>query len=295
MRFSPSVVVWLSVFLSATAQAATAEEQKHFLWKMEPGSSTVYLLGSIHAADHSLYPLPSVIEKAFEQSQYLVMELDLSQVQSLQSQQVVLSQALLEEGSLPDLFSKTEYTRLNVELRHYGLSLDQFAPFKPWFVSLTLLQEGLRKLGFNPENGIDWYFHQRAQGRKAVLELESLEEQVAVLAGWDIEKQKLMLRYTLHEMESLEKYFDSILASWRAGDAAGLERRLFAPQQKDPQMTVVYHRIFRDRNYAMVDRIKRMFTQRPGTYFVVVGAGHMVGSEGLVELFRREGYPVEQL
>jgi uncharacterized protein YbaP (TraB family) len=285
---------FVSVSLLTAPVHAQDQSRKHFLWELQAGASHVYLLGSIHSADRSLYPLAPVIEDAFAQAQFLVLEFDIGQVQSLSSQQAILSQALLSKGTLRDLFSKTEYTRLKADVERYGLDLDSFGPFKPWFVSIAMLQEGLQKLGFKPEYGIDFYFHQRAEG-KIIIELESLDEQIQLLAGWDMEKQKLMLQYTVNEMEALEKHFGQIISAWKSGDAAALERQVFGSQRTDPRMTAVYDRIFRDRNAAMAQKLSGMFQREPGVYFVVVGAGHLIGDQGLVALLRKKGYAVDQL
>jgi hypothetical protein len=137
-------------------------------------------------------------------------------------------------------------------------------------------------------------FLANARGTKPIIELETAEEQLQVFSELPEPVQHQMLRDHLLRMEDREKGLDRLVAAWNAGDAEALAAELFKREQDDSAVRPLYEKLFYERNTRMAGKVEQLLA-RSGVWFVVVGAGHVVGPRGLVELLRKHGYRVRQL
>ena len=163
-------------------------DAKSILYKAESRTATVYILGSIHLAKPELYPLKKPIEKAYKESDVLVLELDPSSPHSMQ----VIQNSMMTLGMYPPGKSlKTElttqtYKSLQKYLKTVGLSLKVMQPMRPWTVMLQLSVMEMVRLGYDPNLGIDQHFLKKAKrDKKKILELESAESQMVLLSRDD--------------------------------------------------------------------------------------------------------------
>ena len=141
------------------------ESKKHFLWKVSDSDSYVWILGSIHMADSSFYPLDPVITNAFKESESLVLEIDLSD-DSIKNESVSLSMDLgvLPTGQLlQDILPDTTFSQLDSLVRSWGLSIDLFNNFKPWMVAMQISAIAIERTGFSSEWGIESLQHKLMQ------------------------------------------------------------------------------------------------------------------------------------
>jgi len=272
-------------------------DAKSILYKASSSTATVYILGSIHLAKPELYPLKEPIEDAYKESDVLVVELDPNSQHSMQ----VIQGAMMTLGMYPpgkrlksELSPKT-YRLLSDYLKKVGLSLDIMQPMRPWTVMLQLSVMEMMRLGYDPNLGIDQHFLKKAKREgKPVLEIESAEEQMALLSKDDKTFQDLLLRYTIEEMHEMEPLLNEMFRSWKTGDAKALAKVVDSSLVVDPRLKEIYEELITKRNYKMTKKIAS-YLKTAKRYFVVVGAGHVVGDEGIVELLKRRGFKVIQL
>jgi uncharacterized protein len=280
---------------TSAAVAPTREKaaSKVFAWRAQVGLSAVYLLGSVHVARSDLYPLDPRIEDAFKRSDALVLELALDESAQLGAARRMMELGQLSPGKhLSDVVHPETWDLLVRTQAERGQSLFGLRGFKPWFVALTLTTQALEGEGFSAELGIDEHFRRAAVGHKRIEALETVESQLSLFTGLSPEAEEELLRQTLEDLKSYAGELDAAFQLWSAGDAAGIERLLVAPMQAEyPEM---FRSLFVDRNRAMTERLLAM-AKTKGNYFVVVGAGHMVGASGIVELLRSRGIEVWQL
>jgi uncharacterized protein len=278
----------LLAFISLASQLDAQE--KSFLWRVQSATGTLYLLGSIHYLKRSNYPLKKPIQEAFENSRTLVLEIDL---QRSRAQQVMLERALYRDGAnLQQNISPQTYQLAEQRAGELGVDLLQMRQFKPWFVALSLLSIKLQKMGFDPNFGLDRVLADKAKSSgKAICGLETLEFQAGLLDQLSSADQDSMLRQTLAELDVLDKSLEQIVESWNAGDAGALEQLLLAGMKEYPDL---YEKIVVDRNRRWLADLIKMLEQGNKT-LAVVGAAHLVGRNGLIELLKQRGYTVEQL
>jgi len=265
---------------------------KSCLWVVEAGANRVFLLGSIHFLRPDDYPLPPAIDAAYAASRTVVFETDIARMQDPRVQA-----RMLELGTLPpgqDVFTTLDVeTRRKLErkLAEAGLPAEVMAGMKPWLVALTLSSLEFMRLGFDPNLGVDMHFYQRAQqDGKRTGELETVEQQLQILAGMDTRAQDNFLSQTLQELDDVPRMAADMLGFWLTGQCDALRRLLFRTIEPYPDLL---QRMLIRRNQAWLEKIEALIRQDEAA-LVIVGAMHLVGPDSVVDLLQKKGYRVEQ-
>lgn len=264
----------------------------NMLWRVEGGSNTVFLFGSIHLGKADFYPLNLPIESAFDSSKFLVLELNTkSEDFKAKAPQLLKAGTLEGKMKINQIISPHIYAKLEEKIKSFGLPIEKFISFKPWMLAVTLTTLQMQVLGYIPDYGVENYFIDKAKN-KEILELETFELQKNLFGkinGGDF------LAYTLFELNSLESNAEKIVSAWRCGDADKLEQILLknnSTNEKD--LKYIYEELFYKRNVTMADKIET-YCKGDGNYFVVVGAGHLVGEKGIVKLLENKGLRVDKI
>ncbi len=301
---APSPVVGKATLATPAKAAPRASKGEYalgtpeFLWRVSNEIGTVYLIGTLHMVKGDFFPLPREMEKAFEHSQYLVLEIDLTKTDPARLQKLLTEKGKYEVGSgdtLTKHISEETQKALAAYLSKLGLSITIFDGQKPWLVALLVAKMELQKLGFQPELGIDQHFLQLARAReKKVIGLETEDFQLGLLAGFEDDLQDEMLRLNLLEVKDLKTIADEMMQKWRAGDVSGMDGILTKDVKKYPELLPVQEKMLYERNVDMEAKIEKM-VQSGDTYFIAVGSGHMVGDRGIIALLTKNGFKVEQI
>ena len=277
----------------ATARPAVPPKPVAFLWEVtRPGSSgkPLYLTGSIHAGKPGQLVLPPALEDAFARAGVLVVEIDSTTVQ-----QEKLAPLLFELGmASSDGLSEETRTLLSGALGRLNLPPALAGHMRPWFITATLAVTELQQAGYSPEGGIDATLLKRAHADgKRIVELETSESQLRLLAQIPDDLMDLSLRELLVRKEPIDKAVGDIVAAWQAGDAEGVAR-LVLENANDPRYQALYQQLYFERNRKMADAIEPLVGGNE-VHLVAVGAAHLVGPEGLVALMAKRGLQVRQL
>ncbi len=265
-----------------------------FIWKISSEANSIYLLGSIHVASPDIYPLDSAIENAFELADNLVVEVDLTQVDDMYVLQLIMDYGTYPPGeTLQDHISDDLYAQL-AEQFDLGLVAIDINIFRPWVVVTLLEQLQMQELGYNSEYGIDLHFiNQAADSGKDIIELETADYQIEIQSALPDELMILLLEDYV-ENPMTQEDGDLLFEVWEDGDTATMETLLFESLSDEPLLEPYYDVLIYARNVTMAETIEG-FLAEDETYFVVVGAGHLVGEQGIVALLAERGYVTEQL
>ena len=173
-----------------------------------------------------------------------------------------------------------------------GLPLDPLKRFKPWALALTLLAMEWQTAGFDPDLGLDKHFYDRANAEgKAVQGLETVAFQISRFDEMTMPDQDRLLAQTLKELETETAAVTALADAWKAGDVATVEKIVLQDVKSDP---VMYRRLIVERNQNWLPQIQALFT-RAKPAFIVVGAAHLVGPDGLLATLRARGFALVQL
>jgi uncharacterized protein YbaP (TraB family) len=234
-----------------------------------------------------------VLEAAFKESDLLVEEVDLAEMTAPDNQLTILMRGMLPAGqSLEAVVSPATFALVSRRVADLGMPVEPLKRFKPWMLALTLLSLEWLKAGFDPDLGLDKHFYDRARTEgKAVQGLETLDFQISRFDEMTPNEQDRLLTQTLKELDTQRTSVTALADAWKAGDSSTIERIVLQDVRQEPQM---YQRLLVDRNRNWLPKIEALFARR-GRAFVVVGAAHLVGTDGLISMLRARGYTVEQM
>lgn len=286
MRFRPplfSLLLCLLLPLQAFADPA--------FYRIEKGNQQHWLLGSIHAGKPALYPLPAPIERAWQQSRALVMEVDMTNLSQEQWQEMGAITRLVDGKTLKEHLPLALYQRTLIAAGQNGLTEAMLAPLRPWFAAITLTQAALERTGYSGEYGVDQHFAKRAsEGGKPIVGLETLLQQLGYLASVG-DNQTLMLESTLDELPELEKGFGEVMTAWQNGDQATLINLLKEEMAPPKLQTWLEQTLLAERNRNWVAKWPTL----PNESFIVVGVLHLYGDQGLLALLEQQGWRITAL
>jgi uncharacterized protein len=253
----------------------------------------ITLLGSMHVLRASDYPLPATIDALFARADTLVMELDLDDLDPTGMQSTLLRVATLPPGTVlrdvvaPDLYRLTEQRAGEI-----GMDLQLLEHFKPAFVAVMLLEQNMRKLGFEGERGLEQYLLGKSRAAaKPIIGLETLGMQLGVFADLPAASQEAMLEQTLRDMSEGDTVIGKLADAWRDGRLETLSEELLASLDDVPGLDTA---LVRDRNTEWVKTLER-YLGDGRRYLVVVGAFHLVGRDNVIEMLKAHGYKAVRL
>lgn len=265
------------------------------LWEIKTNAAELWLLGSVHVARPDLYPLPEAMTRAFHEATTLVFEVDTSR-----ESPDVIAASMSTRGRFPQgetlagVLQPETRKVLSAWLASRGIPLDRVAGVRPWLLSLNLQMAEFERLGYRPDLGIDRHFHQLAiRSRKSIEQLETIKEQIDLLANNPPAVQDMELRATVETLGKTGDLASQMMTAWRMGQADRLYELSMDTADRYPLLHNWIDRMTVQRNRRMANKI-RGYLKKGGKWLVVVGVLHMGGPEGLVRLLDKD-YPVRQL
>jgi hypothetical protein len=288
--------LWALCLISLLCACSTTNQlvqSKATLWKVKGDHNTIYLLGSIHVLSKHAYPLKPALDRAFEDANQVVFEIDLTRFTPKSFRQEFKRTALYPSGqSLSKKLSPGTIELLKSVLPAYGLTLDKVEHFKPWFLAEWLSSRALEMAGFSDQLGVDFYFYHKAKAAgKPVLGLETLRDQAQIFDSFNDEENELYLVSTISGLPAYAVMVRRLVDAWKNGDVRLLDQLLNQDKRSDP---TTHNVLFSKRNSKWLPEIER-FAHESGNYLIIVGAGHLVGDDGVVAQLKRAGYSVQQL
>ena len=220
------------------------------------------------------------------------MEIDLDDVDAGQ-QQLIVQKAMLPQGKvLADVVDADVYRLAAQHMGELGVDVKALEHFEPWFLAITVLDLGMRKLGFQPDRGVEQYVLGRARtAGKEIVGLETLEFQIGLFDALPPEQQQAMLEQTLAELDEGVAVLGEMVTAWRAGELESLSSELLEDFGDFPGL---YEKVVTNRNKSWVPTLERMLTDGH-RHLVVVGALHLVGPDNVIDLLEERGHQVERL
>jgi uncharacterized protein YbaP (TraB family) len=279
----------ITVLLSISAWTVNSAA----VYKVSKGDDVVYVGGTIHLLTEADFPLAASYENAYELADELVFETDIAAF-SDPSIQMKMAPVMLQKAgeTLSAQLSDETSAALTQYLTERGLPVAQFEALSATGVMLTLTIMEFQAKGFLAE-GVDAYYHAKGtESGKAIAWLESVDTQIAVLDSFDNGDPDALIAYTLSEMERSSEMITSLHDAWKAGDLKALQQSGMEEMKRD--FPEVYKTLMVDRNNAWMPQIEAMFGD-DNIEYVLVGALHLAGADGILEMLEAKGYKVERL
>ena len=270
-----------------SAQAASP------VWAVRGPHNIVYLAGSIHMLPADDAALPAGFTRAYADSTKLVMELDLAKFDPMEAMTWMMDHGTLPAGTtLRGLLGEQRYGRVSGAAASLGMPMAGLDSLAPWVVGIEITDAAYEHEGFDPDQGVEEQLLRLAQSdHKPTAGLETLPEELGSLSSLSSADQIRMLDQTVDELKDLKSEMREVTGAWRSGDRAHLAALLSSEYGAFPSL---YKPLVTDRNQRWLPQVEQLLNGKENA-FVVVGALHLVGDGGLLELLRRKGYTITQL
>jgi hypothetical protein len=306
LRGSRALLPLLALLLLAAACAsrpgaprAPRETGLLVLWEIQSAANPrgrAFLLGSVHAA-RADFALDPAIERAYDAADALVLEADITSesADAFGFVQRTIAMASLPEGqTLDQVLPRPTYERLGEFLRERGQPLEPYRRFEPWLLMTMVSSYIFAEAGLPAEGGVDLRLSTRAQEqKKPILALETPEFQLSLFDALPLDLQARMLGEMLDHEEDMRSLSTRLFAAWERGDLDVIEAET-APAKDAPPLREFHERVYVARNQAMAQRIDALLREEK-TWLVVVGAGHVVGAQGIPTLLARSGHRIARV
>ena len=271
----------IALLCCAVISLSVSAAIKPALWQVEHQNKLSYIFGSIHVGEASWYPLPALVKQAYNDSHSLVVELDMDSHISKVQQAMVLASG----GNLEQELSPATFKRLTQYLNDNNIPLSSITPLKTWAVANTLAILPFLKLGLSPQYGVDTHFIALAkQTNKPIIELETIDFQLKLLISLFDNEQAL-----IDVMDTPETEVIALIDSWKTGQLDSIEHLL--SEQITPEQ---YQIMLVNRNNRWTKQLTTQLKTQGGL-FMVVGAAHLVGSDGLPAKLKQQGFKVTRI
>ena len=289
-RLDPVVLlaVVLLFFLAAITLADTGRSHG-LLWELsKTGQQPAYLFGTIHSEDPAVVELPATVKQAFDASNSVVLEMLLDTDTMRYSSTAML---MLDGRSLTDMVGMPLYKKVSAAIASRGIPELVLNRMKPWAAAVTLSTPAL-------ETGqiLDLVLYQEAlQQDKAVYGLETVQEQLDLFDSMSESDQVTLLRDAVNKFPELDALHAELLEVYKQRDLEGLLAINETSMQAEDQRLAkeFQRRVIDDRNHRMAERMQPYLRQ--GKAFVAVGALHLPGEQGLLNLLEQQGYTVRRV
>jgi uncharacterized protein YbaP (TraB family) len=296
-RHTQAVLLVLLIFLAAAQaqQAAPAQPKprRFLMWKAASPTTTVYLVGSIHVGDSSMYPLPKEVESAFAAAKVLAVEINIKNADQTKMIGLIQKYGLyMADDSLSKHLPKETQTALDDYCTRHNVPRQGMEQLKPWVVAVTIAAMAWQQAGEDPSMGIDMHFLDESKPPQRIDELETMESQLSIFAEATEEEQQNMLAAVLKEGDKMKDMIKRTEAAYVAGDPDALQKVM--DEQDDVGTKSLKKKLLDDRNAVMTAKMEE-YLKAKEPIFVVVGAAHIVGERGIAKQLRDKGYKVDQV
>ncbi len=263
------------------------------MWQIDGRSNRIYLLGSVHVLRQHDHPIPTAIDVAYKDAEFLIMEVDMDDLDPIEMAGLVNELGVIADGgSLQEYMGQELYAEAAKYAAQLDIPISMLAESEPWLAAITVEQMMLLRIGFNPQYGIEFHLSAKAsKDKKEIFGFETAREQLELLDGLSLPAQRSLLIQTLRESLNIEEDLDLLIRAWRHGDIGFLEDNLLVEMRKYPEL---YKTLVVDRNRAWADKIKNL-TAEQEDYLVIVGALHLIGKDGVPALLSEIGIHADQL
>jgi uncharacterized protein YbaP (TraB family) len=281
---------FLAAFAAVLALAGPARADPP-MWVVRDADSELVLFGSVHLLPPGLAWRTAALDAALGRAEDLWLELPVDDAAEQQGARLAQQRMLLPKGqTLDGQLTAAGRARLRRIAPGLGLTAQQLQPLRPWMAEVTLTVALAQRAGATSGGGVEQTLNRDPNITARRRAFETVEQQVALFADAPAKEQAAALEQTMREIEEDPLSYERLAKAWAASDLTALQAEALDPMRK--QSPALFKRLVTDRNRAWTGMIVERL-RGSGRTVVVVGAGHLLGRDGLPQRLRALGYRVE--
>lgn len=280
------------IFSAVAALAGGPAAAQPPVWVVRDADSEIVIFGSVHLLPPGLDWTPPALDAALKRADDIWFELPIDPASTAESGRLAIQKGLAPPGGerLSAKLSPTGQARLARFCGELGLSRPVIEAMQPWLAEMTLVISHLARQGASGSAGVEQTLAAAAPAAARRRAFETPAEQIGFFADAPEADQIASLEDSLRVLEEEPAAFGKLIDAWVRGDLAALEAEGLAPLRT--AAPGLYDRLIVRRNARWADALAERLAGS-GESVVVVGAGHLVGSDGLPAMLRARGIAVE--
>lgn len=282
----------LAACAGAAEPAAEAEAARPALWKLADEDTNIWLFGTIHMLPEGQKWRTPALDAALAGADELVLEV--AEVDDMMASAQAMQKLGVSPGLPPIAERVPEEKRaaLRAMIAESGFPEAVYDRLETWAAALPLLGVTFKRLGLNPELGVERQIGApfRARGGR-VVGLETIEQQFGFFDTLSEDAQRKLLLAVIEDTAETRAQFRAMLDAWSKGDLDGIARSFDDEAKMSPELKEA---LMRRRNQRWAEWLERRL-DRPGTVFVAVGAGHLAGEDSVQTMLRARGLKAKRV
>ncbi|GGE67722.1 TraB/GumN family protein [Priestia taiwanensis] len=264
-----------------TEEKSATSSLKPLLWEVKHGDATVYLFGTKHLGKPEYYPLPSFVNDAFTSSDTLVTEI----IEEANMENKLLDFMYKNGETVESHISPETATHIKKRAEEYGIDYNMLKIMNPEMIGITFTQMSYMAAGYSPDFGLDSYFTEEAKKtEKKHVALETMDSQLELLYNQYTKNEAEQELMKIKSKEEAIAEVKEFAANYLEGNEEALMKEIIESSNEEQYKSVVY-----DRNINMTKKVEE-YLKTDKTYFVAVGAAHVIGKDGMVAMLKEKGY-----
>lgn len=262
------------------------------VYEIKGKNSHFYIAGSIHILRENDYPLPKEFDEAFENAGILTLETDITKMEDSAIAQKLLGMTMYQDDrTIKSVLSNEVYSELETACSQVGIPLSGMGKLKPSMVIMTLTVMELQKMGVATEGVDKHYLNKALKSDKSILYLETIEEQMSLIANMGEGNENEFVKHSLQDLKEDSEIFEELIDTWKDGTAKPMLKQLIDFKTNFPEL---YKSLLVNRNNNWIPQLEE-YLKTNEIEFVVVGALHLYGSDGVLQQMKDRGYKVKQV
>jgi uncharacterized protein YbaP (TraB family) len=280
----------IALIISSSFSAQSLE--KSLLWKIygNGAKDTSYLYGTIHMIEKKDFVVSKTLKNRFKKTESLVMEIQLDMDSA--ANVFIKENALYPNGkSIKDYLNETDYnyfqTYLKDSMKMGVIKVKICEMMRPFYAQSLIMADQMK----NSES-YEKSFHKMAK-KKEKLGLETIQEQMSILASGELDVQvKDFIRDMKDGKLNASSEMAKLVSFYKNQDIQGLYNEMIVSMEKDGGKIggVTKEDFLDNRNKRWIPKLVDFMKNK--TLFIAVGAGHLAGENGVIQLLRNNGYNV---
>ncbi len=277
--------LYLSLCAFVFSVSVHSDVAEGLLWRVQlPKQAVSYVFGTIHVDDKRVKKLSVRVKSRFNEAKTLCLEI----LPNRETQvSIGLAMLLSKPNSLDQILGEKLFNRLSLSLNKIGMGPVQATHLKPW-AAMMLLSRPKGHGGYALDEQL---YHWAKYQYKEVCALETLQEQLAVFDQLSNKDQISLLVDTLDNLPMLHEMHEQLIQTYLTGNLDEIYQQSMELQTADHDLSQrLKDTLIDQRNIRMFNRLQPILNK--GRSFIAVGALHLPGKKGLLNLLREQGYIV---
>lgn len=283
----------LAFGLAGSPAQAAPKKPEPAIWTIQkPNGATITLFGSVHLLPDGNSWRTKALGDSYARADVIVLETDLTVMEESATQAYLAAHALNEAGvTLSSLLTPEQKATVSKGATIAGLSLAAMESYRPWFAALQMTVAYAQSQGFKSDKGVDNMIEAEGKGDgKAFDYFESAREQLDVFIELPQRQQIDFLTIGAKELQDRPDEMTKLVKAWAEGDVEQIDTLMNQGLAETPEIAEA---LLDDRNGRWVKKILTFYMKDKNSYLIVVGAGHLAGSDGVPAKLREAGVDVE--